>query len=181
MTLIGLDFDNTLVRYDKLFHQLAVEKNLIDASLPASKTIIRDYLRRQERINLPLAGEVYGSRILEAHPSEGSGSIDSIKESGVPMALISHKTKPFKGPIMTYIKPLFIGLKRWFFSSTGIAWNSSQIYFEKTKELKISRILSLRCTHYVDDLPEILSLLPDTVKAILMTLRFLFLQSSITI
>ena len=30
MTLLGLDFDNTLVRYDKLFHQLAVEKGLIE-------------------------------------------------------------------------------------------------------------------------------------------------------
>ena len=29
MTLLGLDFDNTLVRYDKLFHQLAVEKGLL--------------------------------------------------------------------------------------------------------------------------------------------------------
>ena len=29
MTLLGLDFDNTLVHYDELFHQLAVERKLI--------------------------------------------------------------------------------------------------------------------------------------------------------
>ena len=29
MTLLGLDFDNTLVRYDKLFHKIALEKGLI--------------------------------------------------------------------------------------------------------------------------------------------------------
>ena len=30
MTLLGLDFDNTLVRYDNLFHKLALEKGLIN-------------------------------------------------------------------------------------------------------------------------------------------------------
>jgi len=47
MTLLGLDFDNTLVRYDTLFHQLALEKGLIKDSLPVDKTAIRDYLRSQ--------------------------------------------------------------------------------------------------------------------------------------
>ena len=37
MTLLGLDFDNTLVRYDKLFHKLALEKNLIEQEIPANK------------------------------------------------------------------------------------------------------------------------------------------------
>ena len=73
MTLLGLDFDNTLVRYDKLFHQLALEKNLIEQIVPANKTAIRDYLREQgkeEQFTL-LQGEVYGPRILEAEPAEG--------------------------------------------------------------------------------------------------------------
>ena len=30
MTLLGLDFDNTLVRYDKLFYKVALEKGLIE-------------------------------------------------------------------------------------------------------------------------------------------------------
>ena len=73
MTLLGLDFDNTLVRYDKLFHQLALEKGLIKKSLPTDKTAIRDYLRSQgqdEQFTL-LQGEVYGLRILEAEPAKG--------------------------------------------------------------------------------------------------------------
>ena len=45
MTLLGLDFDNTLVHYDGLFYQLAHEKNLINERIPAKKIAIRDYLR----------------------------------------------------------------------------------------------------------------------------------------
>ena len=65
MTLLGLDFDNTLVRYDKLFHQLAVEKKLIKETFPCDKIAIRNFLRNEgkdENFTL-LQGEVYGLRI----------------------------------------------------------------------------------------------------------------------
>ena len=70
MTLLGLDFDNTLVRYDKLFHKLAIEKNLIDKSTPANKVEIRQQLKNKgkEMEFTLMQGEVYGLRIL------GSGS-----------------------------------------------------------------------------------------------------------
>ena len=102
MTLLGLDFDNTLVRYDKLFHQLALEKGLIEKSLSADKIAIRDHLRSQgqdEQFTL-LQGEVYGLRILEAEPAEGMMSaLNELKERGIKMVLVSHKTrKPYKGP-----------------------------------------------------------------------------------
>ena len=45
MTLLGVDFDNTLVQYDKLFHSLAMENGLIDQSIKANKLAIREYLR----------------------------------------------------------------------------------------------------------------------------------------
>ena len=102
MTLLGLDFDNTLVRYDKLFHQLALEKNLIEQIVPANKTAIRDYLREQgkeEQFTL-LQGEVYGPRILEAEPAEGMlEALNKLNKNGVQMVLVSHKTRtPYMGP-----------------------------------------------------------------------------------
>jgi hypothetical protein len=42
-----------------------------------------------------------------------------------------------------------------------------QVFFELTKQEKISRIVALGCTHYVDDLPEILDMLPDGMQKIL--------------
>ena len=65
MTLLGLDFDNTLVRYDKLFHRLALEKGLIEHTIKKDKKAIRDYLREKGQDNefTLLQGEVYGGRI----------------------------------------------------------------------------------------------------------------------
>ena len=108
MTLLGLDFDNTLVRYDSLFQQLALEKSLIDESIPADKTAIRDYLRSQgqdEQFTL-LQGEVYGLRILEAEPAEGMlKALGELHQRGIPMVLVSHKPElPTKDPPTICIK-----------------------------------------------------------------------------
>ena len=46
-------------------------------------------------------------------------------------------------------------------------WSEEQIFFELSKQAKISRILELGCTHYVDDLPEILTMLPSHIVRIL--------------
>ena len=42
---IGIDFDNTIVCYDQLFHNLALERNLTPKNLPISKQAVRDHLR----------------------------------------------------------------------------------------------------------------------------------------
>ena len=44
MTLVGLDFDNTLVRYDRLFYNLALERHLISKDTPMDKIEIRNSL-----------------------------------------------------------------------------------------------------------------------------------------
>ncbi len=35
--LVGLDFDNTIVCYDRLFHRLASERGFITEAVPATK------------------------------------------------------------------------------------------------------------------------------------------------
>ena len=42
--IIGLDFDNTIVSYDSLFHKVSVEQNLINEIFEVNKIKIRDYL-----------------------------------------------------------------------------------------------------------------------------------------
>ena len=85
------------------------------------------------------------------------------------MVIVSHKTKtPFNGPPYDLRKAALDWLDKYgFFSQEVIGWNSNQVFFENTKSLKAERICSLGCTHYVDDLPEILSILPDTIARIL--------------
>ena len=172
MTLLGLDFDNTLVRYDRLFHKLAVEKGLIEKSLPASKLSIRDCLRskgQDDKFTL-LQGEVYGLRILEAEPAEGMlETLNELTQKGIPMVLVSHKTRtPYKGPAFDLHQAAWDWLEKYgFFALEGLAWKPNQVFFEESKQAKINRIIAEGCTHYVDDLPEILQMLPNTIHPIL--------------
>ena len=172
MTLLGLDFDNTLVRYDTLFHQLALEKGLFKDSLPVDKTAIRDYLRSQgqdDQFTL-LQGEVYGLRILEAEPAEGMlQALDMLQQRGVQMVLVSHKTRtPYRGPKYNLHQAAWSWLeKQGFFNADGLGWSRNQVFFEETKNAKVTRIETEGCTHYVDDLTEILEMLPTSVKGIL--------------
>ena len=93
MVLLGIDFDNTLVRYDKLFYNLALEKGLINADLPASKTAIRDFLRSEGRDDqFTLLQRSIWIANLEAEPAEGMlETLTELHEHGIPMVLVSHK------------------------------------------------------------------------------------------
>ncbi|WP_115071206.1 haloacid dehalogenase-like hydrolase [Synechococcus sp. UW179B] len=171
MTLLGLDFDNTLVQYDKLFHKLAVKKGLIEKSLIADKTKIRDYLRQQGKEDefTLLQGEVYGQHILDAEPAIGMlEALKKLKRQGIPMVLISHKTRtPYKGPEYDLQEAARRWLKKHeFFSEKGLGWTENQVIFEESKENKIERIIKEGCTHYIDDLPEIIKQLPATIRGI---------------
>lgn len=172
--ILGLDFDNTLICYDELFYQVALDKGLIPSDLLKTKNTVRDYLRQvgKEDDWILLQGEVYGSRILEATAYEGmQEALKKITTQSEKMFLISHKTRT---PYMGQQYDLHKAARGWldghaFFDVEGLGWHENQVFFELTKEEKVQRIVQLGCTHYIDDLPEILWLLPDTVQKILFT------------
>ena len=66
--VIGIDFDNTVVCYDEVFHRAARDWGLIPASFPSGKGRVRDYLRERGRDDdwTRLQGHVYGVTIGEA-------------------------------------------------------------------------------------------------------------------
>lgn len=172
MILLGLDFDNTIVNYDKLFYSLAVSKGLIPSNIAAEKTAVREYLKnkgKEEDFTI-IQGEVYGSQILGAEPAERVLEIlYRLSKQGISMALVSHKTrKPYKGPEYDLHKAAWTWLEKHnFFNEKGTNWEKKQVYFEETKEAKIKRIKDLGCTHYIDDLPNILTMIPKEIKKIL--------------
>ena len=63
---IGIDFDNTLVHYDKVFYDIALKEGLIDSNIEKSKIAVRNYLvnKGKESLFTKLQGEVYGLNIL---------------------------------------------------------------------------------------------------------------------
>lgn len=158
MILVGLDFDNTIVSYDALFYQAALEKLLIPPGLPKSKLAIRDHLRGigNEEAWTELQGYVYGARMADASPYAGAIEfMEFARRSRISLAIVSHKTRyPFLGPQYD----LHESARSW------VAENLTKrdliepdrIFFELTKEDKIRRVGDIKCDYFVDDLPEIL-------------------------
>ena len=153
MTLLGLDFDNTLVRYDKLFYKLALEKGLIEESIAANKITIRNYLRERgqdEEFTL-LQGEVYGARILEAEPAEGMLEVlAKLHQRGIPMVLVSHKTQiPYKGPAYNLHEAAQSWLKQYNFLKKTALTGTKRIYISWRKKKKRSRQLKSLIAHII--------------------------------
>lgn len=170
---IGIDFDNTIVSYDNLFHKVALEQNLITHDVPRNKVAVRDHLRRagKEQVWVEMQGYVYGARMPEAEIFQGF--IDFVARAraiGHRTTIVSHKTRtPFAGPQYD----LHDAARAWIYSHLTVAGESlfeeTQFFFELTKDAKFSRIQTLACDVFVDDLPEILlaESMPRQVRKIL--------------
>jgi len=170
--LVGVDFDNTVVCYDGVFHKVSVERGLIPEKLPASKGQVRDYLRQQgeEDTWIELQGYVYGARMLDATPFPGVLEFFSrCRDCSIQVCIISHRTRyPFMGPRYD----LHRAAREWvehygFYGQTGLS--SEYVHFELTKQEKVARIGQEGCDVFIDDLPEFLieSSFPAGVRRIL--------------
>ena len=96
-SVIGIDFDNTIISYDHLIHKVAVEKNLIPSAFSKSKKEIRDHLRTIPGGEIEwqkIQALIYGPRITEANLMEGVNDfLKACKDNGIKVYIISHKTE----------------------------------------------------------------------------------------
>lgn len=171
---IGIDFDNTLVCYDGVFHAAALERGLIPKHLPRDKNSVRDYLNGAGRADAftELQGCVYGTRMELAAPYPGFGDfVASAGKAGHELFVVSHKTRyPIRGP-----QHDLHAAARSFLAARGLVGTAGgqidpgNVFFELTREGKIARVASLRCDAFIDDLPEIFALpgFPAGVRRIL--------------
>lgn len=171
---IGFDFDNTIVSYDALFYKVAWEQGVIDASVPANKLAVRDFLRaaNKEPIWTEMQGHVYGARMNEAaaYPNV-IAAIKRMKKAGHTLAIMSHKTRyPYLGTQYDLHAAAREWIGRYLRDEDDALISDEQIFFELTKEEKLERIKSFGCDIFIDDLPEIL--LSPHFPAV--TKRFLF-------
>lgn len=157
---VGIDFDNTIVSYDALFHRVALEQGLVPPDLPMSKVSVRDYLRRINKEDLwtEMQGYVYGARMDEA--ATYAGVLEFLRwarHNAIAVAIVSHKTRqPFLGPKYDLHAAARAWVAHHLRDEDGALVEPSSVFFELTKEAKLARIGGLGCTHFVDDLPEIL-------------------------
>ena len=173
--LIGLDFDNTIVRYDQLFHRLAVERGLIPASLPVTKQAVRDALRSagSEDEWTELQGVAYGPRITDAEPfagvkrlparpagKSGCASASSATRRGIRIAARNTTSIP---------QPTHSSNRTASTPRVTPGCHRDRVYLELTLAAKLARIGVLGCTTFVDDLPEVLAerAFPSGVRKVL--------------
>lgn len=159
---IGVDFDNTIICYDNVFHKVAVEQGLIPESFPASKTEIKNYLCRAGRENVwtRVQGYVYGPQIQDARIFPGVMDFFRFcKENKLPVFIISHKTRyPYLGPEYDLHQAAVGWLEQnGFFDSNDAVLERNRVFLELSIESKIERIKKIGCTHFIDDLPETFS------------------------
>lgn len=174
---IGIDFDNTIVTYDEVFRSAALARGLIgESAAVAGKQAIRDRIRLLPDGEISwqkLQGYVYGTGIADARMCAGVDRfLRRCRSAGATVFIVSHKTE------YGHYDPARVNLRRaaldWmsaqgFFRADGYGLAPENVYFETTRGDKLARIASLSCTHFIDDLEEVVNDpdFPPRVKRIL--------------
>ncbi|HWR97866.1 MAG TPA: hypothetical protein VN317_05530, partial [Candidatus Methanoperedens sp.] len=158
---IGLDFDNTVALYDRVFHRRALEEGLIGPDTPARKRPVRDAIRALpdgDRTWTELQGVVYGRLMAEAEPAPGvEAFLLACRAARVRVSIISHKTEyPEVGERVSLRAAARSWLEQQGFA-TRLGVPVGNIAFVGTQDEKIERIRREGCTHFVDDLVEVLA------------------------
>lgn len=157
---VGLDFDNTIVTYDRVFHRRARAEGLIGPEVPARKKEVRDAIRLRpggEEIWTRLQGVVYGRAMAEAEPAPGvEAFLVACRGRAVRVSVISHKTEfPALGDPVNLREAAREWLEEQGFSARfGV--DPADILFVGTLREKLAEIGGRGCTHFVDDLVEVL-------------------------
>ncbi len=172
--MIGVDFDNTIVRYDDVFGRVALDLGLVPPHAATSKTAVRDHLRSigQEDRWTELQGIIYGPRMMDAELFPGVAEFFArCREGRRPVAIVSHRTRfPYLGERHDLHAAARDFLARHgFHDDRSIGLSPDRVFFEETKEAKLARIAAVGCSTFIDDLPELLAdpRFPGNVRRIL--------------
>jgi hypothetical protein len=161
---IGVDFDNTLVSYDRAFATVGKEEGFLPGDFAGGKDAAKRWLYRERPDGYlweRLQGLVYGRRIDRAEIYDGVAAFFRLcrDDRDCQVFIVSHKT------VLAHHDPLNTNLRdsalAWmnqqgFFDKTGFGLDPGQVFFEDTREAKVRRIGALDCRIFIDDLPEVL-------------------------
>jgi len=159
---VGIDFDNTIVRYDHVFAEAARSHGWVAAGFCGSKKQLRDAVRLLPDGEIKwqiLQGEVYGKRMVEAEAFPGVVDfIDSARRRGIEMFIVSHKTRysnydahkiDLREAALAWMED------KGFFDPERLGFSRRQIFFADTRSEKIAMISALGCCIFIDDLEEV--------------------------
>jgi len=150
----GIDFDNTIVDYSSLFLEAAAEAGFAPVTAGGEKNAVRDHIRSKqgEAAWQLLQAQIYGPSIQRAVPYAGFMEfLERARQRSATVSIVSHKS------MYAAAAPSGPNLHE-----TARAWIKAQniavggVHFELSRAAKLRRISELRCTHFIDDLPEVL-------------------------
>jgi hypothetical protein len=160
--VIGIDFDNTIVTYDRVFYEAALERGLIAGGVEPTKRAVRDSIRNSGDGDLAwqrMQGLVYGPLMARAELMPGLADfLRRSREAGHRVVVVSHKTE--HGHFDETRTNLRDAARAWmdaagFFDAAGFGLGRDDVFFEATREDKVKRIASLACSDFIDDLEEV--------------------------
>jgi len=161
---LGIDFDNTLIAYDRVFRAQARARKLLSGGFRGSKQAVRDAVRLLPDGEIAwqrLQGYVYGQGIGEAALFAGVDRfLRRCRQAGHTVFIVSHKTEYANyDPTRVNLRAAALGFMEMhgFFDPRRYAIARENVFFEGTRADKLARIAALRCTHFVDDLVEVLT------------------------
>ena len=174
--VIGVDFDNTIVFYDDLFHDEALGKGLISPHTPKDKISVQKSVRGLKNGEIKwqeLQAAVYGPR--QKYAELAPGVIDFFRlchQRGISTYIVSHKTRfARRDETGTDLHETALDFMEahGFFGDNGLGISTDRIFFEPTREKKIARIKKIGCTLFIDDLAETFleNSFPEKVEKIL--------------
>lgn len=159
---IGIDFDNTIACYDTLFHQTAININLMNPGPPLNKVEVKKQLlttKDGDQIWQRLQGQVYGRFIEGASIFPGLGRfLLRAKWAGDKVFIISHKSEyghfdetrtPLRSASFNWME------NRGFFKPEQYNLSTNNVFFENTRAKKVDRITALNLDVMIDDLFEV--------------------------
>lgn len=168
--IIGIDLDNTIIQYDYAFRYLSVRHNLItDLELSHKSKVKQSVLSNLgNEAWTYLQGLVYGDGIMSAVIYENVLNFLKVATGKADVYIISHKTKYNQigdKVDLRHSAICWLREKKVIGNSIGQI-KEKNVYFCNTRDEKIQKIRSLNCTHFIDDLFEVLihNNLPNGVK-----------------
>jgi hypothetical protein len=168
--LIGLDLDNTIICYDRLFHGVAIKMELIDKSVAPSKIAVKTKVMNVHGNDVwtELQAEVYGPSLRGALEYPGALAFaEEARCSGHDLVILSHKTRfPHRGVRHDLQRAALDWLEMHGWMSVI---GSDNIEFHKSRAEKVAAIARRGCDIFIDDLPEIFAepCFPPVVRRIL--------------
>ena len=159
---IGLDFDNTLVRYDHVFALESKKLGIMPANWTGSKQELRDELQLRpdgEQLWQALQGRVYGSGMEQAVMFPGVAPfLMRCRQRGNDLFIVSHKTEfghfdstrtPLRGAALAWME------SKGFFEESRFGLAKENVFFAGTRSEKVEQIACLNLDIFIDDLEEV--------------------------